>query len=78
MMTRDNDHVADQDTDDDENQGQVTGDVHEFIAVGRTRRNSCKPSWLTTDMIVTYALPIIEEAIPSTYKQAEISLEFKM
>ena len=47
------------------------GDVHESIAVGRPRRNSHKPSWLTTDMIVAYALPVVEEAIPSTYKEAE-------
>ena len=40
-------------------------DVHEFIAVGRTRRNSHKPSWLTTDMIVAYTLPDVEEEIPS-------------
>ena len=54
------------------------GDIHEFIAVGRTRRNLRKPSWLTTDMIVAYALPVIEEAIPSTYIKAEISSESKM
>jgi len=54
------------------------GDVHESIAVGRTRRNSCKPSWLTTDMIVAYALPIVKEAIPSTYREAEISSELKV
>ena len=38
-MTQRNDHVADQDTDDDKDQGWAVGDVHEFIAVGRTRRN---------------------------------------
>ena len=54
------------------------GDVHESIAVCRTRRNSCKPSWLTTYMIVTYALPVIEESISSTYRKTEISSEFKM
>jgi len=54
------------------------GDVHESIAVERTKRNSRKPSWLTTDMIVTYALPIVEEVIPSTCREAEITSEFKM
>ena len=29
-------------------------------------------------MIVAYALPVIEEAIPSTYREAEISSESKM
>jgi len=65
------DHVADQDTDNDEDQGQAISDVHESISVGRTRRNPRKPSRLTTDMIVTYALLVIEEAIPSTYKETE-------
>ena len=75
-MTQGNDHVTAQDTDDaDEDQGQVMGDVHESIAVGRTRRNSRKCSWLTTDMIVAYALIVIEEAILSTYREAEISSE---
>ena len=54
------------------------GDVHESIAVGRTRRNLRKLSWLTRDMIVTYALPVVEEVISSTYREAEISLESKM
>ena len=30
-MTQSGDHVADQDTDDNEDQGQAMGDVHEFI-----------------------------------------------
>jgi len=29
-------------------------------------------------MIVAYALPVVEEAIPSTYEKTEISSEFKM
>ena len=53
-VTQGSDHVADQDTDDDENQGQVMGDVHESILVKRTRRNPRKTSWLITDMIVAY------------------------
>ena len=78
MVTQGSDQVAEQDADDDEDQGQVIGYVHESVAVGRPRRNSYKSSWLTTDMIVAYALPVIEEAIPSTYREAEISLESKM
>ena len=54
------------------------GDVHESIIVGRTRRNSRTPSWLTTDMIVAYTLPVLKEAIPSTYREPEISSESKM
>jgi len=53
-------------------------DVHEFIAIERIRRNLRKPSWLTTDMIVTYALSGVEEAILSTYRKVEISSESKM
>jgi len=37
-----------------------------------------KPRWLTTNMIVAYALPAIDEAIPYTYREAEISSESKM
>ena len=44
MVTQGSNHVADQDTDDNEDQGQAMLDVHECIAVGRTRRNSRKPS----------------------------------
>ena len=51
--------------------------VQESIAVERIRRNSRKPSWLTTNMILAYALPVVEEVIPSTYREAEISLEYK-
>ena len=39
-VTQGSDHVADQDTDDDEDQGQVMGDVHESIAIRKTKRNS--------------------------------------
>ena len=77
-MIHGSDHVADQETDDDEDQGQAMSDFHESIAVGRTRKNSRKPSWLITDMIVAYTLPVVEEAIPSTYREAEISSESKM
>ena len=70
-VTQGSDHVADQDTDVDEDQRQAIGDIHESIAVGRTRRSPRKPSWLTTDMIVAYTLPVVEEVISSTYKKAK-------
>ena len=54
------------------------GDVQKFIVIERTRRKSQKPSWLTTDMIVAYALPVAEEVIPSTYREAETSSKSKM
>ena len=53
-------------------------DVQDSIAVRRTQKNSCKPSWLTTNMIVTYALLVVEEAIPSIYREAEKSSKFKI
>jgi len=43
-VTQDSDHIADQDTDDNEDQRHIMGDVHESILVGRTRKNSHKPS----------------------------------
>ena len=67
-MTQGSDHIADQDTNDDEDQRQTMSDVQESIIIGRTRRNLRKPSWLTTDMIVAYALPVVEETIPSIYR----------
>jgi len=57
-VTQDSDQIAEQDTDGDADQGQVMCDVHESTAVERPRRNPRKPSWLTTDMIVAYALPV--------------------
>ena len=76
-MTQGGDHGANEDADDDEDQGPVMGDVQDSITVERTRRNPCKPSWLSTNMIATYALPVIEEA-PSTYRKVKISSESKM
>ena len=72
-VTQGNDHVAEQDAaDDDEDQGQAMGDIHKSIAIGRTQRNLRKLSWLTTNMRVAYALPVIEESISSTYREAEL------
>ena len=66
-----------QDTDNDEDQGQAAGNVQESIAVERTRKNSRKLCSLSTYMI-TYALPVIEEAILTTYREAKINSKFKM
>ena len=77
-MTQSNDQAVEVDADDEEGQEQVMGDVPDSTAVGRPRRNTRKPGWLTTDMIVAYALPVVEEAIPSTFREAEISSESKM
>ena len=78
-VTQGSDYVPEQDADDDdEDQRQVMGDVHESIAIERPRRNPHKSSWLTTGMIVANALPVVEEVIPSTYREAEISSESRM
>ena len=53
-------------------------DIQEFVVAERTRRNQRTSSWLITNMIVGYAFPVVEEAIPSTLKEAEISSESKM
>jgi len=37
-----------------------------------------KPSWLTTNIIVAYTLPVVKEAIPSSNREAKISSESKM
>ena len=75
VVTQSSDHVANQDADNDESQGQDMGNVQEFR---RAQRNPHKPSWLVTNMIVAYALSVIEEASPSTYKKVEISSKSKM
>jgi len=74
-VTQDENHVADEDTEDTENQGQVMNQVQDSVAAGRGKRNPQKREWLTTDMILAYALSVIEDAIPSTYREAEISYE---
>jgi len=48
------------------------GDVQDSIAVGRPRRNLRKPGWLNINMIVAYALLVVEKAIPSTYKELKL------
>jgi len=43
-MTQGGDYVADENADADEDQESVMSDVQNSIVVGRTRRNSRKPS----------------------------------
>ena len=68
-VTQGDDQVTEHDADNDEDQGQTISNIQESIIVGRTQRNPRKPSWLTTNIIVAYALPVIEEAIPFTYRK---------
>ena len=53
------------------------GDIHDSIAVERTLINPFKPNWLITNMIMAYALPVIEKVISSTYREV-ISSESKI
>ena len=78
VVTRDEDHVANEDTKNVENQGWQMGQVQDSIATERTRRNPRKPAWLTADIIIAYALSIIGESIPSTHREGEISSESEM
>ena len=78
-VTQGGDRVAEEDAEVvEEDQEQVMGTVPDSTAVGRPRRNTRRPGWLTTDMVVAYALPVVEEAIPSTFREAEISSEARM
>jgi len=52
------------------------GQVQVSVTTGRGRPQ--KPAWLTTNMIVAYALSVIEDAIPSAYREAKISFESEM
>ena len=65
-MIRDENHVADEDTEDIENQGQVMGQVQGYVTVGWGKKNpQQKPTRLATNMIVTCVLLVIEDVIPS-------------
>jgi len=78
-VTQGGDQAAEGDTEDvEEGQEQVMDTVPDPTAVERPRRNTRRPGWLTTDMVVAYALPVVEEAIPSTFREAEISTEARM
>ncbi|KAH9670812.1 Integrase catalytic domain-containing protein [Citrus sinensis] len=49
-------------------------DNDDFIATRRPRREIKKFGWLTKDMVVAYALPVIDDDIPNTFV-AEYELE---
>ncbi|KAH9657504.1 hypothetical protein KPL70_023101 [Citrus sinensis] len=50
-------------------------DNDDFIATRRPRREIKKPRWLTKDMVVAYALPVINDDIPNTFGEALRSSE---
>ena len=50
-------------------------DNDDFIATRRPRREIKKPGWLTKDMVVAYALPVIDDNIPNTFGEALRSSE---
>ena len=78
-VTQGSDQAVEEDAEDvEEGHEQIMGNVPDSTAVERPRRNTRRPGWLTTDMVVAYALPVVEEAIPSTFREAEISSESKM
>ncbi|KAH9751460.1 hypothetical protein KPL71_014309 [Citrus sinensis] len=45
-------------------------DNDDFIATRRPRREIKKLKWLTKDMVVAYALPVINDDIPNTFSEA--------
>ncbi|KAH9733975.1 hypothetical protein KPL71_017220 [Citrus sinensis] len=45
-------------------------DNDDFIATRRPIREIKKPIWLTKDMVVAYALPVIDDDIPNTFGEA--------
>ena len=78
-VTQGSDQVVEEDAEEvDQGQEQVMGTVPDPTAVDRPRRNTSRPGWLTTDMVIAYALSVVEEAIPSTFREAEISSEARM
>ncbi|KAH9677438.1 Timeless family protein [Citrus sinensis] len=55
------------------------GDDHSYLGDSlfnkRPRRELKKPRWLTKDMVVAYALPVIDDDIPNTFGEAFRSSE---
>ncbi|KAH9660217.1 hypothetical protein KPL70_024138 [Citrus sinensis] len=45
-------------------------DDDDFIATRRPRKEIKKPGWLAKDMVVAYALPVIDDDIPNTFGEA--------
>ena len=59
----------------------VTIDIVEYQFhhnMDELEKKSIEDAWLTTIMIVSYALLVIEDAFPSTYREAEISSKSEM
>ena len=78
-VTQGGDQAAEEDAEDiEEGQEQVMGTVPDPTAVERPRRNTRRSGWLTTDMVIAYVLPVVEEVIPSTFREAEINSEARM
>jgi len=78
-VTQGSDRAVEEDAEEvDQGQEQVMDTLPDPPAVDRPRRNTRRPGWLTTDMVITYALPVVEEAIPSTFRETEISSEARM
>jgi len=68
-VTQGDNQIAEQDANNDEDQGYIMGNVQESLVIGRTRRNPRYLCLITTNMIMAYALSVIEEVIPSTYRE---------
>ena len=47
----------------------------DFIAIRRPKKEIKKLGWLTKDMAVAYALPVIDDDIPNTFSEALRSSE---
>jgi len=73
-------HVQeDEHTDDMIEDPKPEGQVSDSIAAHKPKRNIGKPARFT-DMVVVYALPveIVEDSVPSTFREAELSSESKL
>ena len=53
--------------------------VSDSIATHKPKRSIRKPA-LFSDMVVAYALPVevMEDSVPSTFREAELSSEFEL
>jgi len=63
------DQVTEQDVNNDENKDRLWVMSNNPLQLEERKKISRKPSWLITNMIVAYALPVVEETILSTYRE---------
>jgi len=80
VMTQYKRHVQEEeDTDDVIEDSELEGQVPDSMVAHKPKRNIRKPTRFL-DMVVAYALPVevMEDSVPSTFREVELSSEFEL